>query len=164
MADDRPRLQLGYFLSSEEHGPAALVRHAGMALEKGFSTALLSDHLQPWTPDQGESPSVWPVIGAISQAAPGLEVGTGVSAVVRRIHPVVLAHAAATATLLLGGRFFLGLGTGERLNEQVTGTRWPRPGERRQMLEEAVPLIRALLDGKVVNHRGRHFTVEHAHL
>jgi G6PDH family F420-dependent oxidoreductase len=161
---DRPRLELGYFLSSEEHPPARLVANARAAQQAGFRTVMISDHLQPWTPSQGESGFVWTVIGAIAHAAPGLEVGTGVSTVGHRVPPIVLAHAAATASLLLEGRFFLGLGTGERLNEQVTGERWPRAGERRQMLEEALPLIRALLAGRTVNHRGRHVTLERAKL
>ena len=161
---DRPSLELGYFLSSEEHPPARLVAHARLAQTAGFRTVMISDHLQPWTPSQGESAFVWTVIGAIAQAAPGLEVGTGVSALVHRVPPVVLAHAAATASLLLEGRFFLGLGTGERLNEQVTGQRWPRAGERRQILEEALPLVRKLLAGKTVNHRGPHVTLERARL
>src|SRR3954453_22856518 len=139
-------LQLGYFLSSEEHPPGALVEHVAAARAAGFASALISDHLQPWIPRQVGSPFVWAVIGAIAQAAPGMEVGTGVSAAVHRIHPVVLAHAAATASLLLDGRFFLGMGTGERLNEQVVGQRWPRAGERRQALEETLPLVRKLLE------------------
>jgi G6PDH family F420-dependent oxidoreductase len=157
-------MELGYFLSSEEHPPSTLVANARAAQQAGFRTAMVSDHLQPWTPGQGESAFVWTVIGAIAQAAPGLEIGTGVSALVHRVSPVVLAHAAATASLLLDGRFFLGLGTGERLNEQVTGQRWPRAGERRQMLEEALPLVRKLLQGKTVNHRGPHVTLERARL
>src|SRR4051794_2398433 len=155
-------LELGYFLSSEEHLPGALVQHAAAAQEAGFDSVMISDHLQPWVPRQDGSPFVWAVIGAIAHAAPGLEVGTGVSAAVHRIHPVVLAHAAATASLLLDGRFFLGMGTGERLNEQVVGQRWPRAGDRRRMLGEAVPLVRRLLDGETVDHRGTHFALEHA--
>ena len=157
-------LELGYFLSSEEHAPSKLVANAAAAHQAGFRSAMISDHLRAWTPAQGNASFVWGVIGAISQAAPGLEVGTGVSAAVRRIHPVTLAHAAATASLLLGGRFFLGLGTGERLNEQVTGERWPRAGERREALEETLPLLRELLSGRTVNHRGRHVTLERARL
>ena len=164
MATPEPRagLELGYFLSSEEHAPRALVRHAVDARAAGLTTAMISDHLRPWTPGQGESGFVWGVIGAIATAAPGLEVGTAVTAMVHRLHPVVVAQAAATAALLLEGRFFLGLGTGERLNEQVTGQRWPRAGERREALEEAIPLVRKLLQGKVVSHRGRHVTLERA--
>jgi coenzyme F420-dependent glucose-6-phosphate dehydrogenase len=163
MAEERG-LELGYFLSSEEHAPSALVTNAAAAQAIGFRSAMISDHIRAWTPTQGNAPFIWGVLGAISQAAPGLEVGTGVSAAVHRIHPVTLAHAAATASLLLGGRFFLGLGTGERLNEQVTGERWPRAGERRKALEEALPLVRKLLAGRTVNHRGPHVTLERARL
>jgi G6PDH family F420-dependent oxidoreductase len=157
-------LELGYFLSSEEHPPSALVAHAVAARDAGFRTAMISDHLRPWVPAQGNASFVWGVLGAIAQAASGLEVGTGVSAAVNRIHPVVLAQAAATAALLLDGRFFLGLGTGERLNEQVTGERWPRAGERRDALEEVLPLVRALLAGRTVNHRGPHVAIERARI
>src|SRR2546423_1345898 len=125
---------------------------------------MLSDHFHPWTPTQGQSPFAWSVLGAIAHATSTLEVGTGVSAPVHRLHPTLLAHAAATVASLMPGRFFLGLGTGERLNEQITGERWPALAERREMLEEAVDIIRKLWDGKVVNHRGTHFTVEHAQL
>ncbi len=165
MADPDPSgPELGYFLSSEEHPPSTLVAHAVAARQAGFRTAMISDHLRPWTPAQGNASFVWGVLGAIAQAAPGLEVGTGVSAAVHRIHPVLLAQAAATASLLLDGRFFLGMGTGERLNEQVTGERWPRAGERRKALEETLPLVRKLLEGKTVNHRGPHVTIERARL
>ena len=131
-------VRLGYWLSSEEHHPHQLVEHAVAAEEAGFTTAMISDHLNPWTEQQGHSAFVWGVLGAIGEATDELTVGTGVSAIVHRIHPVVLAHAAATASVLMPGRFFLGVGTGERLNEQVTGQRWPRPGERRKMLEDAL--------------------------
>lgn len=161
---DAPPLELGYFLSSEEHPPDRLVAHAAAAHAAGFRTAMISDHFNPWVPDQGDAPFVWGVLGAIAHAAPGLEVGTGVSAAVHRMHPLTLAQAAATAAVLLKGRFFLGLGTGERLNEQVTGERWPRPGERREALEEVLPLLHRLLRGRTVSHRGRHVAIERARL
>jgi G6PDH family F420-dependent oxidoreductase len=157
-------VRIGYWLSSEEHGPGRLVDLAVQAEDEGFETAMISDHFHPWLPTQGQSPFVWGVLGAIAQATSTLEVGTGVTAPIRRLHPVVVAHAAATAASLMPGRFFLGLGTGERLNEHVVGGRWPTSAERRQMLEEAVGIIKALLAGEQVAHRGEHFEVEHAQL
>ncbi|MDQ3946768.1 MAG: TIGR03557 family F420-dependent LLM class oxidoreductase, partial [Actinomycetota bacterium] len=160
----RPRLELGYWLSSEERSPAQLVADAAAAEAAGFRSAMISDHFHPWVRAQGQSPFVWAVLGGIAQATGRLRVGTGVAAPILRMHPVVTAHAAATAAVMLPGRFFLGLGTGERLNEHVTGGRWPGATERRAMLEEAVGIIRALFDGENVNHRGEHFQVENARL
>lgn len=157
-------LGLGYWLSGEEHAPRTLVELAARAEATGFTTAMISDHFHPWTTAQGQSPFVWGVLGAIAQATERLEVGTGVTAPIRRLHPAVVAHAAATAAALMPGRFFLGLGTGEQLNERITGERWPTATERRGMLEEAVSIIRRLFEGKNVNHRGTHFVVEHAQL
>ena len=156
--------EIGYWLSSEEHPPRTLVDLAVRAELHGFGHAMISDHFHPWTADQGESPFVWGVLGAIAQATERLEVGTGVTTPIGRIHPAVVAHAAATAAALMPGRFFLGLGTGERLNEHVTGAHWPSAAVRREMLEEAVQIIRSLFEGRNVNHRGAHFTVEHAQL
>lgn len=157
-------LRLGYWLSSEEHPPGDLVHWAVQAEQAGFATAMISDHFHPWVSRQGHSPFVWSVLGGIARATERLEVGTGVTAPILRIHPVVVAHAAATVAEMMPGRFFLGLGTGERLNEHVTGARWPGAAVRRQMLEEAVTIIRRLFDGGNVNHDGEHFTVEHAQL
>jgi coenzyme F420-dependent glucose-6-phosphate dehydrogenase len=164
MATDRPRLELGYWLSSEERSPAQLVADAAAAEAAGFGAAMISDHFHPWVRSQGQSPFVWGVLGGIAEATRHLRVGTGVVAPVLRIHPAVVAHAAATAAVMLPGRFFLGLGSGERLNEHVTGGRWPGAIERRAMLEEAVGVIRALFEGTNVNHRGEHFRVENARL
>jgi coenzyme F420-dependent glucose-6-phosphate dehydrogenase len=153
-------VRLGYWLSSEEHAAPQLVEHAVAAETAGFTTAMLSDHLHPWVPQQGHSPFAWTVLGAIAQATTTLEVGTGVSAALHRMHPVVLAQAAATVATLMPGRTFLGVGTGERLNEQFSGARWPSPAERREVLEEAIAVIRRLWAGDEVHHRGRHVTVE----
>jgi coenzyme F420-dependent glucose-6-phosphate dehydrogenase len=157
-------LRLGYWLSSEEHHPRQLVENAAAAEEAGFGSAMISDHLNPWTARQGQSAFVWGVLGALAEATRSLVIGTGVSATVNRIHPLVLAHAAATASVLMPGRFFLGLGTGERLNEQATGQRWPRPGERRKMLAAALPVLQRLLGGETVTYESRWFTVERAKL
>ncbi len=157
-------LDLGYWLSSEEHGPHRLVSLAAQAEAAGFTHAMISDHLHPWVPSQGESPFVWGVLGAISQATSTLQLATGVTAPILRMHPAVVAHAAATASVLLGERFELGLGTGEWLNEHVVGGEWPRPGARREMLSEAIDVIRDMLSGGEVNHHGDHVTVLHTRL
>src|ERR671910_3213947 len=156
--------QLGYALSSEEHGPLELVRNAARAEQAGFEFALISDHFHPWTDRQGESPFVWSVIGGIAQATERLRLGTGVTCPTIRTHPAIVAHAAATAGAMLPGRFLLGLGTGENLNEHVTGARWPAPDERLDLLEEAIDVIRLLWEGGEKTHRGTHYTVDHARL
>ena len=157
-------VRLGWWLSSEEHDPRALVARAAAAEEAGFSTAMISDHLQPWVRRQGNASHVWTVIGAIAQATDGLEVGTGVTAMIHRMHPINVAQAAATASVMLEGRFFLGVGSGERLNEQPFGDRWPRAGERRDRMAEAIEVLRALWSGKNVNHREEHWQVENLRL
>jgi G6PDH family F420-dependent oxidoreductase len=155
-------MRIGYFLSSEEFGPGELVRQARMAEQAGFDGLWISDHYHPWNDAQGHSSFVWSTIGAISQAAPGMTVTTAVTCPTMRIHPAIVAQAAATCALLLDGRFKLGLGTGEALNEHILGDRWPEADERLEMLEEAVAVIRKLWQGGVQSHRGRHYRVEHA--
>jgi coenzyme F420-dependent glucose-6-phosphate dehydrogenase len=155
---------VGYALSSEEHSPSDLVHHARMAEERGFTFALVSDHFHPWVDRQGNSPFVWSVLGAIAQATDKLTIGTGVTCPTFRIHPAIIAHAAATTAALMPGRFFLGVGTGENLNEHILGQRWPEWEVRAAMLEEAVDVIRELWKGEVTSHHGRHYTVENARL
>jgi coenzyme F420-dependent glucose-6-phosphate dehydrogenase len=116
-------LKLGYKLCSEEHGPNDLVRFARLAEDHGFEFGLISDHFHPWTDAQGQSPFVWSVIGGIAHATSRLVVGTGVTCPTMRIHPAIVAQAAATSAAMLPGRFFLGVGTGENLNEHVVGAR-----------------------------------------
>jgi coenzyme F420-dependent glucose-6-phosphate dehydrogenase len=156
--------EFGYALSSEEHGPDDLVRNAGRAEEAWFEFALISDHFHPWTDSQGESPFVWSVIGGISQATERLRLGTGVTCPIIRIHPAIIAQAAATSAALMPGRFFLGLGTGENLNEHVVGEGWPAPDERLAMLEEAIEVMRLLWQGGEQTHRGDFYDVEQARL
>ena len=152
--------ELGYTLSSEEHRPNELVRFARRAEEAGFGYALVSDHFHPWVSSQGQSPFVWGTIGGIAQATERLRVGTGVTCPTIRMHPAIVAHAAATAAAMMPGRFFLGLGSGENLNEHVVGARWPAGDERLEMLEEAIEVIRLLWQGGQQTHRGKHYTVE----
>jgi G6PDH family F420-dependent oxidoreductase len=153
----------GYFLASEEHTPAELVRQARMAEQAGFESLWISDHFHPWLDDQGQSGFVWSIIGAISQAT-SLPVYTAVSCPLHRQHPAIVAQAAATCALLTDGRFGLGVGTGEALNEHVTGGEWPAAEKRLEMLEEAVGIIRDLFSGRLVTAHGQHFTVETARL
>ena len=155
-------VELGCALSSEEHGSADLVKLARRAEEAGFPFAMISDHYHPWTDRQGNSPFVWGVLGAISQVTERVRIGTAVTCPTIRIHPAIIAQAAATTAQLFKGRFFLGLGTGENLNEHITGQRWPAAHVRREMLEEAVQVIRLLWQGGMKNHHGRHYTVENA--
>jgi G6PDH family F420-dependent oxidoreductase len=153
----------GYFLSSEEYGPAELVRQARMAEAAGFEALSISDHFHPWLDEQGESGFVWSVIGAISQVT-SLPITTLVTCPTVRMHPANAAHASATAALLTGGKFTFGVGSGEALNEHIVGQRWPSAGERLDMLTEAIEVMRRLYAGGMVTHRGRHYTVETARL
>src|SRR3954462_11405704 len=157
-------MEVGYWLSSEEHSPRDLVAFAARAEQMGYTSALISDHFHPWVRTQGNAPFVWSVLGGIAHATTRLRVGTGVTAPIIRMHPAVVAHAAATAAVMFEGRFFLGLGTGERLSEHVTGERWPGATERRAMLEEAVAILRDLFEGGNVNRRGDYYRVENAQL
>ncbi len=154
-------MKLGYFISSEEWGPRDQVRLAQRAEEAGFHALWISDHFHPWIDEQGHSPFVWGAIGAISQAT-NMRVTTGVTCPTLRIHPAVIAHAAATAAVQLEGRFQLGVGSGEALNEHILGDHWPEADERLEMLEEAVEVIRLLWQGGSQSHRGRHYRVENA--
>lgn len=155
--------RFGYFLSCEEHGPAELVEQARMAEQAGFDALWISDHYHPWNDAQGQSPFVWSVIGALSQAV-SLPVETAVTCPLVRTHPAVIAQAAATCAVQLDGRFRLGVGTGEALNEHILGTVWPEAPVRLEMLEEALQIIRRLLTGEQISHHGKHYTVENARL
>ncbi len=157
-------MKIGYFLSSEEFSPKDLVAQAVKAQETGFQDLWISDHYHPWNDEQGHSGFVWATIGAIAQAAPGMGVTTAVTCPTVRIHPAVIAQAAATAALLLDGKFTLGVGTGEALNEHILGDRWPSAPERREMLEEAVEVLRELWRGGVKSYRGKHYVVDHARI
>ena len=157
-------MELGYAFSSEEHSPADLLAHARAAEQAGFGFGLISDHIHPWVDAQGHSAFVWSVIGGISQATEQFRIGTGVTCPTIRIHPAIVAHAAATCACLMPGRFFLGVGTGENLNEHVLGAKWPSADERLEMLEEAIEVMRQLWQGDYQTHRGKHYTVEDARI
>lgn len=156
--------EIGYFLSAEEHTGPELVRAAVAAERAGFRHASISDHFHPWLPEQGQSPFVWSVLGAIAQATADLVVTTAVVCPTIRVHPVINAQAAATTAQLFGGRFRFGIGSGELLNEHVVGARWPAVETRLEMLEEAMGIIRRLWSGETVDHHGRHYLVENARL
>jgi len=157
-------VQIGYWISSEEHGPNDMVRAAERAESVGFPYVQISDHFHPWTDRQGQSPFVWSVIAGIAARTNEIVVGTGVTCPLIRTHPVTIAHAAATSAAMLDGRFFLGVGTGENLNEHVVGAKWPPIEVRQEMLEESVELMRLLWRGGERSYRGRHYLVEDARL
>lgn len=154
----------GYFLSSEELSPGELVENAGRGENAGFDRLWISDHYHPWNDAQGQSAFVWSVLGAIAARTERVVVTTSVTCPLLRIHPAVLAQAAATTQVLFGGRFQLGVGSGEALNEHIFGDAWPPADVRLEMLEEAVEVMRALWSGEVVRHRGQHYTVDTARL
>ena len=156
-------MRIGYFLSSEEYTPAELIEQARSAERAGFSALWISDHYHPWVDAQGQSSFVWSTIGAISQVC-SLPITTAVTCPTVRIHPAVIAQAAATSAVLTGGKFRLGIGTGEALNEHIFGDAWPEADVRLEMLEEAVEIMRELWKGGNVSHRGKHYTVENARI
>jgi G6PDH family F420-dependent oxidoreductase len=156
-------MRIGYFLSCEEYTPAQLVAQARAAEAAGFEGLWISDHFHPWNDEQGQSPFVWSVIGAISQVC-DLPVTTAVTCPTVRTHPAIVAQAAATSAQMLGGRFTLGLGSGEALNEHIFGDPWPSVDVRLEMLEEAVDLIRRLWEGEFVTTQGRHYRLDNARI
>jgi len=157
-------VKLGINLASEAHGPDELIDVATRAEDAGFDFAVISDHFHPWTGKQGSSPLVWSTLGGLARETEDLQFGTAVTCPIIRVHPVIVAQAAATVATMLDGRFFLGVGTGENLNEHITGEHWPEHEVRLEMLEEAVEVIRKLWTGENVSHHGEHYTVENAKL
>ncbi|ULN49606.1 TIGR03557 family F420-dependent LLM class oxidoreductase [Mycolicibacterium goodii] len=155
--------KIGYFLSSEQFGPKELVEQAKRAEDAGFDALWISDHFHPWLGEQGQSPFVWGVIGALSEAT-SLPVSTAVTCPTMRTHPAIIAQAAATAAVQLDGKFVLGVGSGEALNEHILGDPWPSVGVRLEMLEEAVDVIRLLHRGEEVSHHGLHYEVQDARI
>jgi coenzyme F420-dependent glucose-6-phosphate dehydrogenase len=157
-------VEIGYTLSSEEHGPGDLLLYGRIAEEVGFDFLTVSDHFHPWTSRQGQSPFVWSVLGGLSVKTERVQILTTVTCPTIRVHPAIVAQAAATTACLLPDRFVLGLGTGENLNEHIVGMGWPRPQERLDMLEEAIGLIRELWTGELITEWTDHFTVDRARL
>jgi G6PDH family F420-dependent oxidoreductase len=157
-------IEIGYTLMCEQAGPKQLVADAAHAEQAGFPFAVISDHYFPWLDEQGHSPYAWSVLGAVAQATERIELMTYVTCPTKRYHPAVVAQKAATVQLLSDGRFSLGLGAGENLNEHVTGGGWPPANTRHRQLAEAVAIIRDLLEGSTVNFDGQHFQVDSARL
>lgn len=156
--------KFGLMLSSEEHTPRELIDLAVRAEDAGFDYLAISDHFHPWTSQQGQSPFVWSILGGIAASTESIEVGTTVTCPTIRTHPAIIAQAAATTAAMMPGRFYLGLGSGENLNEHITGEPWPAPPTRVAMLEEAIEIIRELWEGEEVNHDGLYYTVNRARL
>jgi G6PDH family F420-dependent oxidoreductase len=154
----------GYTLMTEQAGPVQLVRDAQAAEQAGFDFEVMSDHFSPWLDSQGHAPNAWTTLGAVAQATSRVELMTYVTCPIMRYHPAVVAQQAATAGLLSEGRFLLGLGAGENLNEHVVGRGWPSANVRHEMFEEAVQIIRELFTGEYVNFAGKHFRVDSAKL
>jgi coenzyme F420-dependent glucose-6-phosphate dehydrogenase len=157
-------IKLGYALSSEEHEPNQLIANAQMAERVGFKFLLISDHFHPWVPQQGQSSFVWSVLGGIAHATQRVSVGTGVTCPIMRFHPALTAQAAATIAAMMPGRFFLGLGTGEYLNEHIYGDPWPPIDTRQEMLAEAIDVIRELWKGEEYSYDGTYYTVRDARI
>lgn len=154
---------VGYTLLCEQNGPKQLIDHARRAEEAGFDLAVISDHYYPWLASQGHAPYAWSVLGAVAQVTTRMELMSFVTCPIRRYHPVVVAQKAATMGLLSDGRFTLGLGAGENLNEHVVGA-WPHVQQRHEMFEEALQIIRPLLDGETLTYSGDYFDVPEAYL
>ncbi len=155
---------VGYAASFEQFHPTDLLRWSQEAEQAGFRAVMASDHFHPWVPSQGQSAFVWAWLGALGTATSIPKFGTGVTPPGYRYHPAVLAQAAATVEAMYPGRFFLGLGAGEALNEHIVGEYWPEAPVRLERLMESIEIIERLFEGKVVKHRGKHFNVESAKL
>ncbi|BBZ41974.1 LLM class F420-dependent oxidoreductase [Mycobacterium conspicuum] len=154
----------GYTLMTEQSGPKDLVRYAISAEQRGFDFEVCSDHFSPWLTSQGHAPNAWAVLGAVAQATDHVELYTYVTCPTMRYHPAIVAQQAATVQILADGRFTLGLGSGENLNEHVVGKGWPAVERRQDMLREAIKIIRELFGGQLVNWRGDYFQVDAARL
>jgi G6PDH family F420-dependent oxidoreductase len=155
---------IGIALSSEERTAPELVRGARRAEEAGFQAGWISDHFHPWNDEQGQSPFVWSLLGAFAEVTDAMPWATAVTCPLIRTHPAIIAQAAATTATMMPGRFRLGVGTGEALNEHILGGVWPRPAIRLEMLEEAVEVIRRLWTGEEISHRGAHYEVDRARI
>jgi G6PDH family F420-dependent oxidoreductase len=156
--------RFGYTLMTEQNGPKDLVRYAISAEHRGFDFEVSSDHVSPWLASQGHAPNAWVMLGAVAQATERVDLYTYVTCPTMRYHPVIVAQQAATLQILADGRFTLGLGSGENLNEHVVGNGWPAITQRQDMLREAIEIIRALFGGHLVDWRGDYYQVDSARL
>ncbi|WP_409047953.1 LLM class F420-dependent oxidoreductase [Microbacterium sp. HA-8] len=156
--------RFGYTLMTEQSGPRELVRYAAAAEAAGFDFEVSSDHYSPWLTSQGHAPYAWTVLGAVAQATSRVELMTYVTCPTMRYHPAVVAQKAATLQVLSDGRFTLGLGAGENLNEHVVGEGWPAVDARQDMLVEAIEIIRALHTGELTTYDGQYFRIDSARI
>ena len=156
--------RFGYTLMTEQAGPKELVGHAERAEQVGFDFEVMSDHYFPWLAAQGHAPYAWSVLGAVAHVTSRVELMTYVTCPTMRYHPAVVAQKAATVQLLADGRFTLGLGSGENLNEHVVGADWPTVATRQNMLVEAIEIIRELHEGGLVDYQGAYFDVASARI
>src|SRR5215212_5876094 len=157
-------MQLGYTMMTEQAGPKNLVGHVVAAEQAGFDFAVSSDHYFPWLDEMGHSPNAWVTLGAAAQATSRIDLMTYVTCPTFRYHPAVVAQKAATLQILADGRFTLGVGSGENLNEHVVGGRWPTVSRRQQMLKEAIQIIRELFTGELVDWKGEYYEVDSARI
>jgi coenzyme F420-dependent glucose-6-phosphate dehydrogenase len=156
--------RIGYAAMLEQFHPTDLLEWCAQAEAAGFSAGfMVSEHFHPWTPQQGHSAFAWSFMGALGLRTT-LPFGTAVTCPGFRYHPAVIAHAAATLGAMFPGRFWLGLGAGEALNEHIVGGEWPEIGVRSAMMFEGIEVINKLFSGNVVKHRGEHFKLESAKL
>ncbi|MCV7007755.1 MULTISPECIES: LLM class F420-dependent oxidoreductase [Mycobacterium] len=156
--------RFGYTLMTEQTGPKELVRDAISAEQRGFDFEVCSDHFSPWLASQGHAPNAWAVLGAVAHATERVDLYSYVTCPTMRYHPAIVAQQAATVQILADGRFTLGLGSGENLNEHVVGQGWPTVERRQDMLREAIKIIRELFGGELVDWRGDYFQVDSARL
>lgn len=154
--------RFGYTLMTEQSGPKDLVRHAVAAERIGFDFEVASDHYFPWLSAQGHAPYAWSVLGAVAHATERVDLMTYVTCPTIRYHPAVVAQKAATLGVMSDGRFTLGLGAGENLNEHVVGQGWPSVDARQDMLVEAIEIIRALHTGELTTWEGDYFRIDSA--
>jgi G6PDH family F420-dependent oxidoreductase len=157
-------VRFGYTLMTEQSGPKELVQYAVSAENVGFDFEVCSDHFSPWLTTQGHAPHAWTTLGAVAHATERVELLTYVTCPTMRYHPAIVAQQAATLQILADGRFILGLGSGENLNEHVVGRGWPTIERRQDMLAEAMSIIRELLGGELVDRKGEYFEVDSARI
>ena len=156
---------IGYAAALEQFHPAELLQYSALAERHGFGGVMAADHFQPWVPQQGHSAFVWSWMAALGAMTERMTFGPGVTCPSFRYHPAIVAQAAATQAALTPGRFWLGLGSGEALNEHVFGGYWPEPHVRLQMMQEAIGIIKKLFTGKVARHDdGKYFRMERVRL
>ncbi len=155
---------LGYSAALEQFHPTDLIRWCQEAEQAGFGGVMAADHFHPWVPQQGQSPLVWPWMGSLGSSTKKLTFGPGVTCASYRYHPAIIAQGAATLAVMYPGRFWLGIGTGEALNEHVVGGEWPEAPVRLERMIESIEVIKQLFTGKKTRYSGKHIKMESARL